>query len=365
MVGFLRRKSSPKAKPGTDTGVTVSKKSTSSSNPPPALPPLFHSRTSKSSSSPHGPEPDVAPSSSQPGPSKEDIPAGASTSPVLLPTVAPLTTSIEDDVDWQALIQFIDAPALLSDSTTKPSQEATPPPAAEKKLPGAALVTSNRYLSQAQKTRLAREQSSKLNNARPKVHKDEPLALPLLFNGSPKNNGSNVTPTSTFLIAPDSFTDRRDVRTTPLVKEDPQGRAGPDPGAQGDGKTGGVSDCVRVFLFPLFFPDLFPLPLWTCYRGMRLSRRKTDSGIGYCRVDVGKKVGVLATPLVPTSPYIDITSGWGFCLAIPDVQHHQYSDHFYPSRIRSKLPAIRRLPLLPAKISQYLQRTEVVESSPR
>lgn len=122
-------------------------------------------------------------------------------------------------------------------------------PAYSSHTPGAALVTSNRYLSQAQKARLTREQSLKLNDPRPK----EQLELPLLpANYSLKNSASNATLMSTSPpVASDSFTDRRHALTAPHMKDDPQGRVAPDPVLQGDSKTGGVGDRVRTLLFHL------------------------------------------------------------------------------------------------------------------
>ena len=287
MVGFLRRKSTNKNQV-TDAQATVS-----ASDVPPALPPLFHGRTSKSSASHHaGPEPEVP---SLPGPLKADDGPPA---PALLSGV---TTALEDDVDWQALIQFIDAPTLLAD---KPTRDPTPPPPAEKKLPGvslrvspralpdmptpgAALVTSNRYLSQAQKARLTREQ----NEPRPK---GEPLALlPLLpSSGSLKNSASNGTLMSTSPIASDSLLDRRHGLAAPHMKEDPQGRVAPDPGLPGASKAVGL---VRLF-FSLLMPP--PHPEYV-HRAMLSSKGRTHTRIGRCRAGVGTKVGVPAHSPVP------------------------------------------------------------------
>ncbi|KAI6015929.1 hypothetical protein BKA83DRAFT_4340766 [Pisolithus microcarpus] len=160
MPGFLRRKTSPSKTVDTET---PSKKS-SSSDAPPSLPPLFPSRTSHTSSFRKEPESDMAPvsSPSQPGPLKENGTAGDS---VLLPDITPLHSSLDVDTDWQDLLRFIDSPSLLADS----SQETKPSTASEKhkrsSTPGVALVTSNRYLSNAQKTRMAQERGLKLSDS--------------------------------------------------------------------------------------------------------------------------------------------------------------------------------------------------------
>ncbi|KAI6121067.1 hypothetical protein F5141DRAFT_1087437 [Pisolithus sp. B1] len=204
MPGFLRRKTSPSKTADTET---PSKKS-SSSDAPPSLPPLFPSRTSHTSSSRREPESEIAPvsSPSQPGPLKENGTAGDS---ALLPDITPLHSSLDVDADWQDLLRFIDSPSLLADS----SQETKPPAAPEKhkqsSTPGVALVTSNRYLSNAQKTRMAQERGLKLSDTaepprrvsphgdKPKREESESVSKPnatsglsVLCNGLSANNAN-------------------------------------------------------------------------------------------------------------------------------------------------------------------------------
>ncbi|KAI6157073.1 hypothetical protein BKA82DRAFT_2028268 [Pisolithus tinctorius] len=176
MPGFLRRKTTPSKSSVADTDIP-SKKS-SSSDAPPSLPPLFPSRISHSTSSRKEPESEIAhvSSPSQPGQPKDNGSAVGSNT-VSLPDTTLLHSSLDVDVDWQALLRFIDSP--LADN----SQEAKPPTPSEKpkhsSAPGAALVKSNRYLSNAQKARMAQGRGLKPSDTTEPVrrvsrHEDKP-----------------------------------------------------------------------------------------------------------------------------------------------------------------------------------------------
>ncbi|KAI6169834.1 hypothetical protein EDD17DRAFT_1521698, partial [Pisolithus thermaeus] len=174
MPGFLRRKTSPSKTVDTET---PGKKS-SSSDAPPSLPPLFPSRTSHTSSSRKEPESEIAPvpSPSQPGPLQENGTAGDS---ALLPDITPLHSSLDVDADWQDLLRFIDSPSLLADSSEETKRPTTPEKRKQNSTSGVALVTSNRYLSNAQKTRMTQERGLKLSDTaepprRVSPHGDKP-----------------------------------------------------------------------------------------------------------------------------------------------------------------------------------------------
>ncbi|KAG6332859.1 hypothetical protein ID866_6229 [Astraeus odoratus] len=252
MAGFLRRKLSPGKKSHPDAAVPPGKQSTSSTEPP-SLPPLFHGRTSKSSSSHRGPEseaiaasgPSPSSSSSQHGASKENNPVGPSTSPVSLPDIPPIHSTLDADDDWKALIQFIDAPeSLLADPNALKSSKADTPPPEKQKNPstGVGLVVSNRYLSQAQKNRMmVQARGFQLNDTRSVSHEDEPLARLVLLSSTGAVPGKeNVTPgksgatpaSTTPGVAASVSKDRRHESAggAQPVKEERESRVRPGPG---------------------------------------------------------------------------------------------------------------------------------------
>ncbi|KAI6040725.1 hypothetical protein EDC04DRAFT_1411903 [Pisolithus marmoratus] len=262
MPGFLRKKPSPSKTSSVADTEAPSKKS-SSSEAPPLLPPLFSSRTSHSSPSRKEPKPEIASvsSPSHPGPPKENGSDGNSNIPVLLPDITPLHSSLDVDVDWQALLQFIDSPLAGS------SQETKPPTTSEKhkqsSAPGAALVTSNRYLSNAQKTRMAQQQGLKLSDTSEPSRRASPQVDKPKKEESEDITKSNATSGSSMIWNGFSANHANPLRhRISSILEDHQGRVC-DPGVQADVATNGNASVVCVWegsRFRNIFTDTSQLP---------------------------------------------------------------------------------------------------------